>query len=74
MCFFKKLKFVLNNSLCDYLFVTCDLVGGTSMGPGPSLMLTEYLHLPLVGGLEFCLCPFEEVLARDLNSPPRVVT
>ena len=70
----KKLKFLLNNSLCDYLFVTCDLVRGTSMGPGSSLTLTEYLHLPLVGGLEFCPCPFEEVLARDLNSPPRVVT
>ena len=56
------------------MFVTCDLVGGTSTEPGPSLMLTGYLHLPLVGGLEFCLCAFEEVLARDLNSPPRVVT
>lgn len=44
------------------------------MGSCPPIMLTEYLHLSLGGELEFCLCPSEEVLARVLNSPPRVVT
>lgn len=42
------------------------------MASCPPMTLDEYLHLPLGEERELCLHLSEEVLARDVNSPPRL--